>query len=45
MKKTKKTGTVVQAVRNTLYIMGFALRICPSRVVFSGIRSALSTLV
>ncbi len=41
MKKTKKTGTVVQAVRNNLYIMGFALRICPSRVVFSGIRSGL----
>ncbi|MCI9203649.1 MAG: hypothetical protein HFI97_08055, partial [Lachnospiraceae bacterium] len=41
MKKNKKTGTAYKAVRNNLYIMGLAMRICPLRVVSSGIRAGL----
>lgn len=39
--KRKKAGTAVQAVKNNLYIMGFAWRICPARVFASGIRAGL----
>lgn len=41
MKKDKKYASLTQAVKNNLYIMGFALRICPARVLACGVRSGL----
>jgi len=36
-RETEKSGSVRQAIRNNLYIMGFAWHICPGRVISSGI--------
>lgn len=36
-KKIAKKGTASQAIKNNLYIMGFAWRICPLRVISNGI--------
>lgn len=38
--KIKKSGAV-QTLKNNLYIMGFARRICPARVFASGVRAGL----